>query len=199
MTRTIKHKPERRLTHQFSSDWLRMAGQTLAGAAQMAWQSPDEIDANRSLFEKITGRPAFDQPSWRRSLTWSGAVLLGLTSEQSMKALKIASTKDGSCLRTHDLARLWSDLIPEIQQGIDIELINVRARASSTTLGSGTLAAQDIVQIHPNVFESARYHSELKIGEPYFELTHNIELWQLALSSYLCAHRLITRTSDGSL
>ena len=194
MTKARKPKPAKKLTHQSSSDWLRMAGQTLAGAAQMAWQSPDEIDANRVLFERVTGGPTFDHPTWRRSLTWSGAVLLGLSTEQSLKALKIASSEDRSCLKTHDLAELWSDLMPEIRQGIDLELYNVRVRASGTTLGSGTLGAEEIVQIHPNVFEAARYNSELKTGEPYFELTHNIELWQLALSSYLCAQRLITRT-----
>ena len=100
MSKGSKPKPARgKLTQQLSGDWLKMAGRSLARAAQMAWQSPDEMAANCSLFEKVTGRVVLDRKTWQRSLTWSAAVLLGLSTEQSLRALKIAGSEDGSCLK----------------------------------------------------------------------------------------------------
>ena len=101
-----------RLTQQIWLDWLRMAGRTLAGASQTVWQDRDEMAANNALFAKVTGQPPMNEREWRNSITWSAAVLLALSAEQSMKAIAIRTSPNGECLKTHDLECLWNDIQP---------------------------------------------------------------------------------------
>ena len=39
--------------------WLRMAGGSLAGASQMVWQSSEEANEQRALFDKVAGYPVY--------------------------------------------------------------------------------------------------------------------------------------------
>jgi len=101
-----------RLTRQIAWKWSRMAEGNLAAASQMAWQSSDEVSEQRSLFEKVSGR-SINEATWRNMVTWSSAVLLALSIEQSLKTLAIQTSTDSACLKGHDLHLLWRD-IPKI-------------------------------------------------------------------------------------
>ena len=177
-----------RLTQQIWLDWLRMAGRTLAGASQTVWQNRDEMAANNALFAKVTGQPLMNEREWRNSITWSAAVLLALSAEQSMKAIAIRTSPNGECLKTHDLERLWNDVQPMDREGIARAAQRLRARTVGTRLGQGPDPTgvggwTAVVRHHRSTFEGTRYHLETRAGNPPRELTENLNLWMLALAA----------------
>ena len=72
----------------------------------MVWQSVEEKRANNELYAKVTGRNTLAVSEWNQSVTWSGSVLLALSTEQSMKSVAILRSKDRGCLKTHNLSVL---------------------------------------------------------------------------------------------
>ena len=162
-----------------------MAESTLAGASQMVWQSRYEQKANRELFAKVIGEFPMSEFKWRRSLTWTGATLLALATEQGLKGLAIRVT--GDCLKTHDLERLWDDIRPEDQRGIVHAAQWLKSRTRTTRLGQAVAPTspdecREIIRVHRTTFERARYFMETRDGLPQGNLTRNIELWMLALA-----------------
>ena len=169
--------------------WLRMAGGSLAGASQMVWQSSEEANEQRALFDKVAGYPVYGEWIWRDSITWIAAVILALSLEQSIKA--IALYRVGKYAKTHDLKDLWESLEEQDRNGIECELQRVKQRTHTTKLGEGNVkgGADAIVRVHAKTFEMARYYQEDRPGQPPAELTHNIDLWQLALAAFLYGQR----------
>ena len=169
--------------------WLRMAGGFLAGASQMVWQSSDEVNEQRALFHKVAGFPVYGDWIWRNSITWTGAAILALSVEQSMKAIAIYRGRQRS--KTHNLKVLWDRLDEPDRNGIERELERVRQRCRTTKLGEWNLegGAEAIVRVHKGTFEMARYYLEDRAGQAPAELKHNIELWQLAFAVFLYGQR----------
>ena len=165
--------------------WLQMAGGFLAGASQMAWQNPDEVNAQRALFDKVAGYPLYGEWIWRNSITWTGAALLALSTEQSIKAIVIYRGRKPP--KKHNLKVLWDRVDEQDRAGIETELGRFRDRTRTTRLGKWTLkgGAAAIVHVHKQTFEMARYYLEDRPGQEPVELRHNTELWQLAWAAFL--------------
>ena len=178
-----------RLTAQDWTNWVHMARRTLSGASQMIWQNREEKIQNNRLFAKVTRQGFTDEQEWANAITWSGAILLALSIEQSMKATAIKNSSDGSCRKTHDLKRLWDDLRPEDRDGVTAAVEHIRMRTRGTRLGDGPPVSMDgltaIIMHHRALFESARYHLENKGKgrKSTGNLTENIPLWRLALAA----------------
>ena len=172
------------LTRENWRHWHAMGRENLIGASQMVWQSRDEMAANSSLFWKVTGQPPMGEHYWRNAITWSGAVLLSLSAEQSLKA--IAIRVKGECFETHDLELLWNDIRSEDREGIAATARLIRKRTEGTRLTGG--ASHDgvegwteVILHHRATFEHARYHMEsLSQGD---NLSRNLGLWVLALAA----------------
>ena len=130
-----------------------MARGTLAVVSQMVWRTPTDVMDGRQLFAKVAGEPPLDDPIWRNSVTWGAAVLIALSAEQSLKAAAIRRTR-GACLLTHDLSRLWDNLVQEDQPAIAARIGEIRNRTQGTKLGDpGTAAtADEIVRTHKVTF-----------------------------------------------
>lgn len=174
-----------KLTGQNWLHWTQMAEHTLAGASQMVWQSPDERKANRELFAKVMGASPMPEVMWNRSLTWTGATLLALATEQGLKSLALRVTSE--CLKTHDLERLWDEIRPEDQRGIVQAARWVKKRTQGTRLGQAVAPTspdecREIIHVHRTTFEHARYFMETRHGRTRGHLTKNLELWMLALA-----------------
>ena len=176
--------------------WCAMARSTLAAASQMAWQATDEIHEQRALFSKVAGLP-IEEPNWRRAVTWNSAVLVALSAEQSLKALAIMASPTSQRPHTHDLVTLWKAIGGRAQVRISDELQWVRRRVAGTTLAKGTLSAEETIHHHRKTFEQARYYNEKDPTGAPRELTHNIDLWQFALSAYRTASFALARAVNG--
>ena len=171
-----------RLVGQNAKTWSRMAEGNLAAASQMAWQSREEVAEQRTLFEKVSGRPV-READWRNLVTWAAAVLLALSIEQSLKTLAIQTSTNSACLREHDLHLLWCDIPEECRKGVRRELHAVRERVAGTRLERTELSdADETVRVHRHTFERSRYYNETG-GRRSGNLVHNVDLWQLALAA----------------
>ena len=167
-----------------------MAEGNLVAASQMAWQSRDEVTEQRTLFEKVTGRPT-NEADWRNRVTWAAAALLALSVEQSLKTLAILTSPNRGCLKKHDLHLLWRDILEECREGVRHEFVIVQRRVAGTRLEHATLSGPDeTVQAHRHTFERARYYNEFA-GTHAGSLAHNIDLWQLALATNGCAQHWV--------
>ena len=176
--------------------WCAMARSSAAAASQMAWQGAEEMNEQRGLFVKVT-EPPVEGPNWRRAVTWNSAVLVALSAEQSLKTLAIMANPKSRYPRTHDLVKLWEVIGEPSQVRICAELERVRGRLTGTRLGQGTMVADEIVHHHRKTFELARYYNEKDpMGAPN-ELTHNVELWQLALTTYRVARLALATAVSG--
>lgn len=171
--------------------WLRMAGGFLASASQMALQSREEENNQRALFDRVAGYPVYGSWIWRNSITWTGAALLALSTEQSLKA--IAIFRGSKPLKVHNLKDLWGSVDQQDRDGVETELQRFRERSQPTKLGKWSLegGAAAIVQLHKGTFETARYYLEDRPGQPPVELKHINELWQLAWSGFLYCQRTL--------
>ncbi|MCY4613339.1 MAG: hypothetical protein OXB94_06945 [Nitrospira sp.] len=167
-----------------------MAEGNLAAASQMAWQSADEVAEQRTLFEKVSGRPT-DESDWRNKVTWAAAVLLALSIEQSLKTLAILTSTDAGCLKEHDLHLLWLDIPEECREGVRCELVAFRRRIAGTRLEQAVLSDPDeTVFEHRHTFERSRYYNETG-GKRSDDLGHNVDLWQLALAVNAFVQRVV--------
>ena len=187
-----------RLTGQNWLNWFRMAEGTLIGAAQMVWQNPEEVEDARSLFGKVTGLPRMKEGPWRNSITWSAAVLLALSAEQSMKALAIRRSPNNGFIKTHDLECLWKDLQPIDQQKVAKAAQQLKENAKETSLGAAPYLTsikelEAIARHHKDMFEGKRYYLETRNGKTSGDLTENIPLWKFALSLVMYARQLATQ------
>ena len=185
----------RRLQDQVWQDWLRMAEKTLAGAGRVAWQSADEKQAEIELFAKVTGQPPMHDSSWRNSMTWTAATLLGISIEQGLKALIIRRSPDGEVLAVHDLLALWKSLPCEDHEGIAEEAGRFRSRVAGTRFDdspdlSEVQALAAVICHHRDVFEFTRYHLENHRQGMAGPLRENLGLWVVAVSTYGYAKRL---------
>ena len=182
-------KREKRLTGQSWSQWTDMARGTLAAASQMVWRTPADVEDGRLLFAKVLGEPPLEDRPWRNSVTWGAAMVIALSAEQSLKAVAMKRT-GGTCLRTHDLTKLWDDLEQEDRTAIAGRIGEVRGRTQGTKLGDAGTAttADEIVRAHQKTFVDARYRSENR-EDAIGDLVLNIDLWQFALAAYIHASR----------
>ena len=179
--------------------WLNMAEGTLAGASQMIWQSPDEINEQRDLFGKVTGQQPLNEHDWRNAITWSASVSLALSAEHSMKALAIRASPNGECRKTHDLECLWEDLQPVDKQGVAESAQQFKNIPKDTKLGQGShpTSVEELAEIarhHKDTFEHSRYYLETQKEEISQDLTKNVELWKFALALLIYAKRLLYTT-----
>lgn len=179
-----------RLSGQSAQTWSRMAEGNLAAASQMVWQSTEEVAEQRTLFEKVSGRQ-IHEADWRNKVTWAAAVLLALSTEQSLKALAIQTSADAGCLKEHDLYLLWRDIQTEHQEGVRREVNAVRKRVAGTRLEQAGLSRVDeTVCIHRHTFERSRYYNETD-SKRHGDLVYNIDLWQLALAANAFTQRVV--------
>ena len=172
-----------------------MAEKNLAGAGRIAWQNDAERQVEIELFGKVTGQPPMHDPKWRNSMTWSAATLLGLSIEQSLKALVIRRSPTGEVIASHDLITLWKLLPQEDQEGIAEEAGRFRKR----TMGTRFEDAPDLADVnalvavlrhHRSTFEFSRYHLEGRQSRTRGDLTDNLGLWVVAIATYCYAKRL---------
>ncbi len=185
----------KRLVQQNWRDWLRMAEGTLAGASQMVWQNRDEMNGQRTLFAKVTGPAFMSENEWRNAITWSGATLLSLSAEQSMKALIIKASSNGECCKTHDLKLLWNELCQKDRQGIEKTARQLHEYTMGTRLAEGPQLTgirqiEKIIDHHRTTFEHARYYKDTQRNTQQNALTGNLELWKFALSALMYAKKL---------
>ena len=185
--------PER-LTQENWMDWHIMGRRHLLGASQMVWQNRDEMAANNSLFGKVTGHRPMNDRDWRNAITWSGAVLLALSIEQSLKAIAIRVKSE--CFKAHDLELLWNDIRAEDREGVAVAAQLLGKRANGTRLAEGASPDDiegwtEVIRHHKATFESARYHLEsLARRKRREDLSKNLELWLLALAASEYAIRM---------
>ena len=193
----------RRLQDQVWQDWLKMSEKALAGAGRIAWQSAGERQVEIALFGKVTGQPPMHDSSWRNSMTWTAATLLGLSIEQGLKALIIRRSPDGEAIAEHDLVALWEELPHEDQAGIAEEAGRFRSRSAGTRFDdspdlSEVQALAAVIGHHRHVFEFTRYHLESHRRGMAGPLTENLGLWVVAVSTYGYAKRLEPGTALAS-
>ena len=150
-----------------------------------------EQTQNRELLAKVLEQELVPETVWRHSVTWTGAVLLSLSIEQSLKALAIRRTADNSCLRTHDLVKLWLALAGEDQNGIERRRKRLMQHARTTKLGGGELdSVKSTLVHHQSTFTQARYYKEARDRTHRTALSANIDLWHAALSAFAYAREL---------
>lgn len=183
------------LAQQNWRDWLRMAEGTLSGASQMVWQNRDEMDAQKSLFAKVVGAPNMAESEWRNAITWTGATLLSLSAEQSMKALAIRASSNGECCKTHDLKSLWDELRIEDKRGVEKAARQLQEHTKGTRLAEGPLLVgikqiEKVIVDHRSTFEHTRYYKETRSKNQQKDLTGNLELWKFALAVFIYAKGL---------
>lgn len=180
---------------QIWHDWLRMAEKSLAGAGRIAWQGPDERQGELELFGKVTDQPVMHDSRWRNSMTWVAATLLGLSIEQTLKALAIRRSQDGEFIATHDLVTLWEALPKEDHEGIAEEAGRLRKRTAGTQFDDAPHLTEiksvvAVIRHHRRVFESSRYHLEARPSGSRDDLTENLGLWVVAIATYCYAKKL---------
>lgn len=187
--------PPRQLKGQVWHDWLRMAEKNLAGAGRIAWQSGAERQVEIELFGKVTDQLPMHDSRWRNSMTWSAATLLGLSIEQSLKALVIRRSPTGDVIASHDLVTLWELLPQEDHEGIAAEADRFRKRTTGTRFEDAPDLADinafvAVLRHHQSTFEFSRYHLERRQSPTRGDLTQNLGLWVVAIATYCYAKRL---------
>ena len=170
-------------------DWVSMATGTLSGVSQMVWQNAAVVTENRILFADVTGTPPAGDRLWRGRITWAGATLLALSTEQSLKGLAVRAS--GKCRRTHDLQRLWKDLCPDDRKRIARAATQLQERTRGTRLAAGSITGiehiERVIRRHRRTLEHARYYAAQWQRR---DLEANVELWNLALSALIYAREL---------
>ena len=199
MSGNISYQTKEKLTGQCWLEWLDMGHSTLVGVSQMVWQNTVEQTENRELLAKVLDQELVPESVWQHSLTWTGAVLLSLSIEQSLKALAIRRTADKSCLRTHDLVKLWLALAGEDQNGIERRRKRLKQHARTTKLGGGDLDnVESTLKHHQSTFTQARYYKEARDGADRIALSANIDLWHAALAAFAYARELAPQHELGT-
>ena len=180
-------KRMKRLTRQEAVSWWLMGNNYLMAASQLVWQDQDVVRENIALYHWVSGLRA-NEEFWRCYGTGSVLLLSSLATECALKAISIQATRDGSCLRTHDLRILWDD-VDEYKEKVRRELCLVRERLTETRFGTITLVSVDeIIEAHRDTFEKGRYYNE---KDRHLDLMHNIDLWQLGLATTITAREFL--------
>lgn len=100
-------------------------------------------------------------------MTRAAATLLGLSIEQTLKALAIQRSQVGAAFATHDLLTLWEALPQEDHEGIAEKVDRMRKRTAGTRFDdapdlSEIKSVVAVIRHHRRVFEASRYHLETR-------------------------------------
>ena len=182
-------KRSKRVTGQRALDWWSMGESYVMAASQLVWQTEDTTHENASMYSKVSGLK-INGDFWRTYSTGSLLILSALATECALKAISIQATKDGSCLKSHDLRILWDD-VEGFKGKVCNSLFFLRVRALELGFKKISLIppADVIIDEHRYTFEKGRYYNE---KGRHLDITHSIDLWQLALATSVTAREICT-------